>query len=192
MNHIDIPVVIVPGLGGSAHDHWQSHWARKFGACRVEQADWERPELSTWIDSLLKTVEQSPDSLLVAHSLGCILITHAAKRLPDLAVRGAFLVAPADIDKSPAVPAHLSSFANIPLQPLPFPSVTVISDNDPYVSPERARALASAWQSQLIDVGAYGHINVASGFGAWPEGEELLLTFSRTLKRSATGARRIA
>ena len=37
----------------------------------------------------------------------------------------------------------------------------------------RARDLARAWGSDLVDMGLAGHINVASGFGPWPYGKEL-------------------
>ncbi len=48
------------------------------------------------------------------------------------------------------------------------------STNDPYLEVERARDLAHDWGSRLHVLGARGHINVASGFGPWFEGEALL------------------
>ena len=39
---------------------------------------------------------------IVAHSLGCALVAHAARRAPALPIRAALLVAPADVDS----PAH--------------------------------------------------------------------------------------
>jgi hypothetical protein len=52
----------------------------------------------------------------------------------------------------------------------------VTSDNDPYVGLQRAREYASAWGSSLVVLENAGHINVASGHGAWPEGFALLST----------------
>lgn len=46
--------------------------------------------------------------------------------------------------------------------------------DDPYASLERARALAAAWGSRFVDLGAAGHVNTAAEFGPWPEGEALL------------------
>jgi uncharacterized protein len=41
------PVIIVPGLGGSEDDHWQTHLERSLpGAIRVHQDDWNGPDLS--------------------------------------------------------------------------------------------------------------------------------------------------
>ncbi len=169
-----VPLVIVPGLGGSDEQHWQSQWARTHSSVRVEQTDWYSPCLPDWIDGLVFAIERSPNSILVAHSLGCPLIAHAVSRNPSLPIRAALLVAPADTDLSPIRPVHVGDFTGTPEVSLPFPSITVVSSNDPYISVDRAQHFASAWRSQLINVGACGHINVASGFGPWPEGEEIL------------------
>jgi predicted alpha/beta hydrolase family esterase len=41
-------VLILPGLGNSGPDHWQSHWERGDAACRrVEQDDWDAPDCKT-------------------------------------------------------------------------------------------------------------------------------------------------
>jgi uncharacterized protein len=62
------------------------------------------------------------------------------------------------------------AFAFLPRDPLPFPSLLVASSDDPYCTMEEAVDLASAWGSQLVEAGAAGHINAASGHGPWPEG----------------------
>ena len=180
--NIGLPAIIVPGLGGSEPDHWQSRFERALPlAVRLSGIDWDRPLLSAWSESLLRALERQPYSILIAHSLGCALIAHAAARHPDLGVAGAMLVAPADVDASPAIPQSLDGFAGVPRRPLPFPSVVVASANDPYMATDRARQFASAWGAQLINAGACGHINVASGFGAWPEGQRILRDFARRL-----------
>lgn len=178
----ELPVIIVPGLGGSTPDHWQSYFERSIaGATRMGGVDWNKPDLCEWADSLRRCIGERPDCLLVAHSLGCTLIAHLAKQNPDLPVRGAFLVAPADVDKSAALAVNACSFSEMPRQILPFPAITVASRNDPYISFERAKTFAAGWASRLIDAGQAGHINVASGFGPWPEGQEILNTFARDL-----------
>jgi predicted alpha/beta hydrolase family esterase len=58
----------------------------------------------------------------------------------------------------------------MPSYKLPFPSITITSSNDEYVSLERARFFANNWGSEFIVTGAYGHINSASKLGNWPEG----------------------
>ena len=93
------PVVIVSGLGGSGEAHWQTHLQRSLpNVTRVEQDDWEKPELTRWTERLAGTVETRPGAILVAHSLGCPLVAHLARQRPNLRIKGALLVAPADVD----------------------------------------------------------------------------------------------
>ena len=168
-------VLIIPGLGGSGPDHWQTHWQRAMpNARRVEQADWDRPDLSAWLARLADVIESAPGAVLVAHSLGCALVAHLAARRPDLPLEAALLVAPADVDSARHTPEHLRGFAPLPRDPFPFRSFVVASTNDPYMAIDRARSLAAAWRAILIDVGASGHINTEAGFGPWPTGERLL------------------
>jgi predicted alpha/beta hydrolase family esterase len=184
-------ILIVPGLGGSGPEHWQSHWERSYPqAQRVEQADWNRPVRADWLSRLTHALRDAPDAILVGHSLGCALVAHLAWRRPDLAIGGALLVAPADVDDDDRVPRDVRDFAPMPLARLPFRSVVVASTNDPYMELERARALAQAWGARFVNAGACGHINVAAGFGPWPAGEALLADLMRETGATASKASR--
>jgi hypothetical protein len=113
--------------------------------------------------------------VLAAHSLACVLVAHLALRsVTARRVAGALLVAPADIEARRSGLAELASFAPIPRGRLPFPAIVVASRNDPYMTFERAASLADGWGADLVDLGAAGHINVASGHGPWPYGHELV------------------
>lgn len=169
------PILIVPGLFNSEPDHWQSHWERMIpNAERVEQTDWERPSLADWTAGLIEAVRRQPGSVLVAHSLGCALVAHLAAIRSDRGIAGAFLVAPADVNRQGPAGKLLDGFSPIPRTRLPFPSMVVASRNDPYVEIDRAKAFAQSWGSSFIDLGRAGHINVASGHGPWPKGRALL------------------
>lgn len=169
------PVVIVPGLGGSGKAHWQTHLQRSLpNATRVQQDDWERPELTRWVERLACELETRRDAILVAHSLGCPLVAHLALQRPDLSIKGALLVAPADVDSARHTPSQTRGFAPIPLRPLPFRSIVVASTNDPFMEIERARALATTWGADFVNAGAVGHINVEAGFGPWTEGVRMV------------------
>jgi predicted alpha/beta hydrolase family esterase len=72
-------------------------------------------------------------------------------------------------------------FGKEPLDHLPFPSVVVGSFNDPYMSVEQLERHVESWGSALTTIGFAGHINVASGFGRWPQGFE----FFERLRRQA-------
>ena len=124
---------------------------------------------------------------IAAHSLGCALVAHAARRAPALPIRAALLVAPADVDSPAHTPPETRGFAPLPRAPLPFPATVIASRNDPYVTLERARAFAADWAAEFVDAGALGHINAASSLGDWPDGRA---RFEALLLRAATPAER--
>ena len=169
------PVLIIPGLGGSGPDHWQSRWqARLPDARRVEQAHWDRPDRVDWIARLDRAIaEAKQPPILVAHSLSCALVACWAEAHAR-AVRAALLVAPADVDSGAHTPPEAHVFRPMPMRRLPFPTIMVASRDDSYVTFDRATAMAGAWGAALVDVGNAGHINPSAGYGEWPEGERLL------------------
>lgn len=166
--------LMVPGLWSSGPEHWQTLWeAADPSFRRVEQEDWDAPERREWVRCLDDAVRQAGRGVvLCGHSLGCATITHWAG-LPMRTARGALLVAPADVDGA-GFPLEARGFAPMPLKPLPFPSILVASEDDPYLSMERARLMAESWGSRLVEVGALGHLNSASGLGEWLDGRRLL------------------
>jgi predicted alpha/beta hydrolase family esterase len=167
-------VLIVPGWGDSGPEHWQSLWeATGDDVRRVQQRDWLYPVCAEWVDTLTRAIaEAGGPVVLAAHSLGCLAIAHCA-RGRALPIHGALLVAPPDVER-PDFPPVVEGFAPIPRERLAFPSVVVASRDDPFGDFERTRALAEAWGSRLVDIGAHGHINAEAGFGPWPLGEQLL------------------
>jgi predicted alpha/beta hydrolase family esterase len=83
------------------------------------------------------------------------------------------LVAPGDPERE-ELRAALKSWSPVPLQRLPFKSILLGSQDDPYCSIGRAQQFAQAWGSEFVDYGNRGHINAESGLGDWPEGQTLL------------------
>jgi predicted alpha/beta hydrolase family esterase len=123
---IDFRVLVVPGLQNSGPEHWQSRWQRRYPAFeRVEQDDWDRPQLPAWSARVgqLRARDRRP-TLVVAHSFGCLAAVHGISRDAS-GVAGLLLVAPADPDKF-GVAAHL------PRTALPCPAIMISSSNDPY------------------------------------------------------------
>lgn len=166
--------LILPGWQGSPDDHWQSHWQRSLPhASRVEQADWQQPDPQSWGEAVERAVAAAPNPVvLIAHSLGCVTVARWAAQAPLASlrkVRGALLVAPADVER-PGCPEALQGFAPISRELLPFPSVLVGSDNDHAASAARALELARDWGSQPAILPGAGHINVKSGHQRWEQG----------------------
>lgn len=169
-----VDFLIVPGLNGSADGHWQQWWLRDHpAALLVQQANWAVPDADTWLANLVGAVSSHPHAVLVGHSLGSVLIARLASHPIAAMVRGALLVAPADIERTQAVHRRSFDFGSMPEHPLPFPSLVVASRDDIYMSLQRASQLAGAWGSGLVDLGYAGHINIASGYGRWQEGYRL-------------------
>lgn len=150
------------------------------GRRRFAPSSWVRPELDDWIAALEGEVERSDGPpLLVAHSLGCLLVAHWATATTRRAA-GAIFVAPPDPTEA-VFPTEASGFASPPQWALSFPSLVIASTNDTYGSLTYARAMAAGWGSAFAEVGARGHLNSKSGLGDWPEGKQMVAAFEGTL-----------
>jgi predicted alpha/beta hydrolase family esterase len=171
-------VLILPGIGDSGPDHWQSHWEREDATCRrVNQTAWDAPLRSDWESCLdAAIIGAGKPVVLVGHSSACALVAHwavGAGPARHARIVGALLVAPSD-PEGPNYPVGPEEFAPVPMVRLPFPTIVVASTDDPYVTAAQARAYATAWGSRYVELLGAGHINVAAGFGPWPEGRALL------------------
>lgn len=162
--------LIVPGLDGSPAPHWQHWWAATDPrALMVDLSDPSKPLPAVWEAELASTILHHPDCVLVGHSLGAVLIARILTKWPQLKVRAAMLVAPADTQGN----NRIDRFGPIPERPLGVPALVVASRNDPWMRYARAASLARSWDADLVDMGLSGHINAASGFGPWLGGKWL-------------------
>jgi len=159
--------LIVPGLFGSGPDHWQSWFERQIPGCaRVVQSDWSTPDLASWSAGLRHELSRAPGRVwIVAHSFGCLATVNVVSESSER-ISGLMLVAPAD-------PARFGLETVMSGNMPGVHSVLVASTNDSWMSIDKAAACAEAWGSELINLGAVGHINVSSGHGAWPRGLDI-------------------
>ena len=178
----DATVVLVPGLRGHVEDHWQTRLAARLpGAWMVPPLGRTEPDLQVRIRLLDHIVEDVDGPVvLVAHSAGVLATVHWAATWTGTKVVGALLATPPAF-AAPLPPEYPSiaelpdhGWLPIPRRPLPFPSIVASSDDDPLGNPLRLRAMANSWGSRFHSLGAVGHLNPASGFGDWPEAEELI------------------
>jgi uncharacterized protein len=169
-------VLIVPGLRDHVDVHWQTLLSKRLSKVKtvppMGRNELECSKRIQAIEATIATIEGPV--LIVAHSGGCIMVSHWA-RISSHAhrVRGALLATPPDFERPmpegyPSLDA-LSAGGWLPLarQRLPFRSLVASSDNDPLASRESVLTLASDWGSEVIDLGAVGHLNPASGYGEW-------------------------
>jgi uncharacterized protein len=174
-------VLIVPGLRDHVAEHWQTLLATQLERVQtVEPMGRENLDCAARMLALEKRARAIDGPLiLVAHSAGVITVAHWAQRTRR-AVRGALLATPPDFERPmpagyPTVEAlRAGGWLPVPTGPLPFPSMVAASRNDPLAEYRRVVKLASAWRSWLVDLGAVGHLNPASGFGPWPRALSLI------------------
>ena len=179
-----IHTVIVPGVGGSEHDHWQSWLQRQLKSCsRVQQQDWNKPVLHEWIEQFVKTVQAIQEPIqIVAHSFGCLTTVAALAQHPELnqKIKNLVLVAPANPARfgdagfaRDSQNNYQQYFHQLKLQ---VPTQMIISENDPWLNFQDALQLAKAWKIRPKNLGQVEHINVASGFGPFPEIYDFLIS----------------
>ena len=174
--------MVVPGIWNSDADHWQSVWQADRGtsAVRIAPGSWSHPDPADWDAAISRAVAACPEApVLVAHSLGVLAVASWLRAGHGLGVAGAFLVAPPD-PEAPRFPHEAAGFV-APTGAAGVPTRLVVSDDDPYCTAERALGFAAVLGADVLRVGALGHVNVASGIGAWPDGRQMLDAFEQTL-----------
>ena len=178
-------VLIVPGLRDAVDDHWQTLLQRDLRkaarpVASVLPMGRENLSCSARVAEIERTAQSIEGPIVaVAHSGGCIMLAHWARRTKR-AVRGALLATPPDFEKPmpegyPTMDAlRAGGWLPVPRKPLPFPSIVGASRNDPLGRFSRVTALASDWGSEVVDLGSVGHLNPASGYGQWTKAESLI------------------
>lgn len=179
-------VLIVPGLREHVAEHWQTLLQNRLCNVRsVPPLDSNKLDCAARVAAIAHELEQIDGPvILVAHSAGVLMVAHWAARHRHN-IKGALLAAPPDLAAnwpegypSPSV-LRDNGWDPLPADRLPFPSIVAASTNDHLSSFEAAARLAKNWGSQLVDLGAVGHLTPASGFGAWPQAEELIEMLDR-------------
>ncbi|MDM0020032.1 RBBP9/YdeN family alpha/beta hydrolase [Variovorax saccharolyticus] len=178
-------VLIVPGLRDRVDAHWQTLLDARLRA-RGRKVRTVPPMGRSDLDcaARVEAIEREAQSIdgplvLVAHSGGCVMVAHWARRTRR-AVHGALMATPPDFEQ--ALPEGYPTLADlsaggwlpVPREPLPFPSIVAASRNDPLAAFDAVARLAQGWDSRLVDLGEVGHLNPASGFGEWRRAEQFV------------------
>lgn len=169
--------LIVPGLGNSGEDHWQTYFENSGNNFqRIIQKEWDSPNCLDWIRTINDAISgYDPRTVvLIGHSLGCATIAHWAAHFKSR-IKGALLVAPSDLD-APQYTFPATGFNPVPMIEINFKTILVASSNDPWVTTDRAKLFANTWASEYVNIGNAGHINISSGFGPWEQGLKILKT----------------
>ena len=178
-------VLIVPGLRDHVDAHWQTLLDARLRA-RGRKVRTVPPMGRSDLDcaARVEAIEREAQSIdgpliLVAHSGGCVMVAHWARRTRR-AVHGALMATPPDFEQ--AMPEGYPTLADlnaggwlpVPREPLPFPSIVAASRNDPLAAFDSVAQLAQGWDGRLVDLGEVGHLNPASGFGEWRRAEQFV------------------
>lgn len=177
-------LLIIPGLRDHVAEHWQTLLEAKLAPQRpvrsVPPLETDKLSCAARVEAIEREMARIAGPVIaVAHSGGVIMLTHWAQKYRR-PLQGALLAAPPDFETPlPAgyptldvLQAH--GWLPVPRTRLPFPSLVAASTNDPLARLERVEAMAQEWGSTLVNVGAVGHLNPASGFGPWPQAEALI------------------
>ncbi|MGB6007378.1 RBBP9/YdeN family alpha/beta hydrolase [Castellaniella sp.] len=182
MNTSSPPTILfVPGLRDHVEDHWQTILAARLPNTRtVPPLEHDKLSCAARVKALDDALADiTGPVILVAHSAGVMITAHWAQT-HRRDIKGALLAAPPDF--AAPLPAGYptmdalreNGWMPIPTSRLPFPSIVAASTNDPLARLARVREMAASWGSRLVDVGAVGHLNPASGFGEWPRAAEFV------------------
>jgi uncharacterized protein len=181
-------ILIVPGLRDHVDEHWQTLLAAKLPRVRtVPPMGRKNLDCAARVDAIDRELMAiGGPVVVVAHSGGVVMLAHwaATPHRTRKLIRGALLATPPDFETPmpDGYPTMTALAANgwlpVPRKQLPFPSVVAASRNDPLGSFERVSGLARDWGSSLVDLGEVGHLNPASGYGKWPQAEQLIRELS--------------
>ncbi|MCY1276844.1 Serine hydrolase [compost metagenome] len=174
-------ILIVPGLRDHVPGHWQTLLEAAWPNARsVPPLEEDKLSLAARVEAIQRELARIDGPvILVAHSAGVLMVAHWAAR-HRRPIKGALLATPPDLEASwpEGYPTPESLRANgwspLPMGPLPFPSIVAASSNDHLASLAAATRMAEAWGSELVNLGAVGHLNPAAGYGAWPQAEAFI------------------
>lgn len=160
-------VLVLHGLGGSDHPHWQAQLAQDLITQNTVVSfpslpNKNNPNLEEWKKYLKNEIEHFQPNIVVCHSLANLLWFHTCDEL-DIKLDKLMLVAPVR-DKSLD---EAKTFFPYPI-PSDLKSSEVImasSTNDPYINVEEAIRLQSKLGIGMKLLDDAGHINADSGYG---------------------------
>jgi|GEM_PF-3773228 len=148
------------GFGEPDLKHWQCQKDNRYPIWNpLMGIDWNTLDKAPGLNILERAILSYVKApFIAAHILGCALLAHWRQRHELSILKGALLVAPADIDVPHRVPAESAIFAPITLPTLslptlPFPSIVITSRNDRYVDISHAQIFTLVWGFEFINLG---------------------------------------
>lgn len=177
-------ILIIPGLRDHVPTHWQTLLETRLSKVRavrsVPPLETDKLQCAARVEAIQRTLDTIRGPVIaVAHSGGVIMLVHWAQKHQG-SIQAALLAAPPDFETPlpagyPTLEAlSANGWLPVPRNRLPFRSLVAASTNDPLARLERVETMAREWGSTVVNVGAVGHLNPASGFGEWRAADGLI------------------
>ncbi|WP_237389703.1 RBBP9/YdeN family alpha/beta hydrolase [Bacillus sp. USDA818B3_A] len=177
--------LIIHGLNGSGHDHWQTWLAdtliqNNYRVSYPTFSAFHEPDLNVWVQELHRAIQAIPansELTVITHSLGCLLWLHYTSTQNKKLAKRVILVAP----PSPAIRLkEAETFFPVPLNSRHLSRTAeeilfIHSNNDPYCNMDDAGNYLNMDHPSIVLPNA-GHINPESGHGKWPSILDLTLS----------------
>ncbi|AKU19055.1 alpha/beta hydrolase [Luteipulveratus mongoliensis] len=170
---------MIHGYAATPNDHWFAWLADEFEAIGVstnvpELPDPAQPNADRWAETVASTLESvDHDTILVAHSLGCVTTLRYLADLHGDWTLGTLILVAGFLEPLPALPeldAFIADGLEVSALAAHIDRIVVLrSDADPYVPVEHTDRLAARLGVQAHLVAGAGHFLASDGIVELPE-----------------------
>ncbi|MEK7126155.1 MAG: alpha/beta hydrolase [Patescibacteria group bacterium] len=175
-------LIIVHGWGGSPANDWIG-WAAEafrekgYEVIAPEMPDTDNPVIEKWVRHLSAVTGMvDKNTYFIGHSIGCQTIMRFLETI-DIKIGGAIFVAgwfnltnqseEEDVIAKPWIQTQID-YAKVKTNLIR--SVTVLSDDDPYVPYEETKKdFEAQLGSEVVTVSGAGHFTISDGFGPFQQ-----------------------
>ncbi len=183
-------ILIVHGVGGYPEENWFL-WLKKELENRSDQVlvpQFPTPEgqtLSNWL-KVLEKYKIDKDTIVVGHSLGVPFLLNVIEKQQ---VKAAFLVAGFVGKAGNKFDDSMKTFAQRDFDWQKIKKnckrfYVFHSDNDPYISLDKAKEVAEKLGVKIILIKGAGHFNSAAGYDEFPKLLKKILTLKEKKKKN--------
>ncbi|MEV0112623.1 alpha/beta hydrolase [Streptomyces sp. NPDC050844] len=175
---------IIHGYGASPEDHWFGWLAGQLDAGGIPAGvpalpNPLDPDPAQWAEAVRAEVGvPDQDSIVVAHSLGCLTVLRHLRSLPEPWQLGTLVLVAGFVDRLPALPdldAYIGDGCDVAGLSGRIGRLTVIrSDADPYVPVGHTDRLAGLLGASADIVPGAGHFLASDGVTSLPEAREAI------------------
>ncbi len=188
---------IIHGYGASPEDHWFGWLGDRLESGGIPTTiprlpDPQAPDPARWAD-VVRAEVGTPDenSIVVAHSLGCLAVLRHLRALPAGWRLGTLVLVSGFVDPLPALPeldAFVGDGCDVEGISQYVDQLTIIrSDDDPYVPTGHTDRLAGLLGTSVEVVPGAGHFLSADGVEALPEVLEVITSARGSELRGVSG-----